>query len=556
MPSSNIPIISNLLATIRLLVNDKLRRKDRFDTVVLSTLTWFLLYFAYKLWKHLQRYGLHQGFEVPLKRYALKQVRRIPQVRAKIDAELDKATEGLDEMVLKDVEHRNSALPQQGKPSSELLPYMEKCAEKEHKNWENGGQSGCVYHGGEELYEMQGKVLGMFALSNLLHADVFTKTRQMEAEVIAMTLDLFNGKSEEGACGSVTSGGTESILLAMKAYRDWGRAECGITEPNIVIPHSAHAAFIKAGQYFGIDVRVARLTEDVMDVNLNHVESLINKNTVAIVGSCPQFPQGVVDNIEGLAKIALEHKTNLHVDCCLGGYLLPFMEENGFPMPTKFDFRVPGVTSISCDTHKYGFSPKGTSVLMFRSPDLRKYQYSTCSEWPGGIYGTPTICGSRPAAAVAATWATLMHIGHDGYKQSCKTIVSAAKQLEKGIDSIDGIRVLGRPSVSVVAITCTNGVNDYDLAEWLKENTKTHWNLNMLQMPSGVHICVTRLNAGKIDELLKDIEAGVEAEKAKLDSGVKSGHSGIAAVYGSAASVPKELADVVVAKYLDTCYKA
>ncbi|KAF4706803.1 Sphingosine-1-phosphate lyase 1 [Perkinsus olseni] len=149
-----------------------------------------------------------------------------------------------------------------------------------------------------------------------------------------------------------------------------------------------------------------------------------------------------------------------------------------------------------------------------------------------------------------------MHIGRDGYKQSCKTIVSAAKQLEKGIDSIDGVGVLGRPSVSVVAITCTNGVNDYDLAEWLKENTKTHWNLNMLQMPSGVHICVTRLNAGKIDELLKDIEAGVEAEKAKLDSGVKSGHSGNAAVYGSAASVPKELADVVVAKYLDTCYKA
>ncbi|EER06740.1 L-tyrosine decarboxylase, putative, partial [Perkinsus marinus ATCC 50983] len=211
---------------------------------------------------------------------------------------------------------------------------MEKCAEKEHMNWKNGGQSGCVYHGGEELYEMQGKVLGMFGLSNLLHADVFTKTRQMEAEVIAMTLNLFNGKPDEGACGSVTSGGTESILLAMKAYRDWGRAERGITEPNIVIPRSAHAAFIKAGQYFGIDVRIARLNE-IMDVDLNHVETLVNKNTVAIVGSCPQFPQGVVDNIEGLSKIALDHKTNLHVDGCLGGYLLPFMEENGFPMPTR-----------------------------------------------------------------------------------------------------------------------------------------------------------------------------------------------------------------------------
>ncbi|KAF4652862.1 Sphingosine-1-phosphate lyase 1, partial [Perkinsus chesapeaki] len=534
----------------------KLRRKDRFDTVVVSTLTWFVLYFAYKAWKHLKRYGLHNGVEIPLKRFALNQARKIPQVREKIDSELDKATSGLDEMILKDVDQRTTSLPKDGKPSSELLPYMQGCAEKEHQHWKNGSQSGCVYHGGEELYDMQGKVMGMFVLSNLLHADVFTKTRQMEAEVIAMTLDLFNGKPEDGACGSVTSGGTESILLAIKTYRDWGRAERGITEPNIVIPHSAHAAFIKAGQFFGVDVRIAKLTEDVMDVDLNHVESLVNKNTVAIVGSCPQFPHGVVDNIEGLSKIAMAHKTNLHVDGCLGGYLLPFMEENGFQMPTKFDFRVPGVTSISCDTHKYGFSPKGTSVLMFRSTEMRKYQYSTCSEWPGGIYGTPTICGSRPAAAVAATWATLMHIGRDGYRESCKSIVGAAKKLEKGIRQIEGVRVLGRPSVSVVAITCTNGVNDYDLAAWLKDNTKTHWNLNMLQLPSGIHICVTRLNSGKMDELLKDIKAGVEAEKAKLDSGVKSGHSDNAAVYGSAASVPKELADIVVAKYLDTCYKA
>ncbi|EER08874.1 sphingosine phosphate lyase, putative [Perkinsus marinus ATCC 50983] len=393
MPSSSVPIVSNLIAAIRLLINDRLRGKDRFDTVVLSTFTWFVLLFAYRFWKYSQRYGLHQGFEVPLKRYALNQARHIPQIRAKIDAELDKATEGLDEMVLKDVEPRNNVLPKQGKSSSELIPHMEKCAEKEHMNWKNGGQSGCVYHGGEELYEMQGKVLGMFGLSNLLHADVFTKTRQMEAEVIAMTLNLFNGKPDEGACGSVTSGGTESILLAMKAYRDWGR---------------------------------------------------------------------------------VHHQTS------------------------------------SC-----------------RRSDL----------------------------------GDLMHIGRDGYKESCKTIgeradLSAAKHLEKGINDIEGVRVLGRPSVSVVAITCTNGVNDYDFAEWLKNNTKTHWNLNMLQMPSGVHICVTRLNAKKMDELLTDIEAGLKAEKAKLDAGVKSGHSGNAAVYGSAASVPKELADIVVAKYLDTCYKA
>jgi sphinganine-1-phosphate aldolase len=224
--------------------------------------------------------------------------------------------------------------------------------------------TGSIYTTSEEVEKVHSLALSRFGKSNLLHADIFTSTRQMEAEVIRMTLNLYHGDSN--SCGSVTMGGTESILLAVKAYRD----RTGFEKPNIVIPSTAHAAFIKACDYFKIEARKAKCDADRnYEVNMNHMSSLIDGNTIMLVGSAPNYPHGTIDPIPAIAKLAASRNIGCHVDACLGSLLLPFLNH----LPYSVDFSVTGVTSISCDTHKYGYAPKGSSVLMYRSTELRKH---------------------------------------------------------------------------------------------------------------------------------------------------------------------------------------
>ncbi|KAI9849069.1 MAG: hypothetical protein M1830_007247, partial [Pleopsidium flavum] len=335
----------------------------------------------------------------------------------------------------------------------------------EHTKWEDGRVSGAVYHGGDDLIKLQSEAFRRFSVANPIHPDVFPGVRKMEAEIVAMVLAMFNAPT--GGAGVTTSGGTESILMACLSARQKAYAERGVTEAEMILPETAHTAFRKAGAYFKIKVQLVACPAPSYRVDLRSVARLINSNTVLLVGSAPNFPHGITDDIPNLSRLALRRKIPLHVDCCLGSFLVPFLEQAGFDHE-MFDFRLKGVTSISCDTHKYGFAPKGNSTVLYRNQQLRTYQYFISPDWSGGVYASPSIAGSRPGALIAGCWASLMSQGENGYIKACHSIVGAAKKIELAIKENPALstdlEILGKPLVSVVAFTSTT-LDVYDMAD-------------------------------------------------------------------------------------------
>eukprot|EP01102_Stenamoeba_stenopodia_P021532 TRINITY_DN8701_c0_g1_i2.p1 TRINITY_DN8701_c0_g1~~TRINITY_DN8701_c0_g1_i2.p1 ORF type:complete len:383 (+),score=82.48 TRINITY_DN8701_c0_g1_i2:1-1149(+) len=349
-------------------------------------------------------------------------------------------------------------------------------------------------------------------------------------------------------CGATTSGGTESILMALKAYRDQARElRPDIKHPEVIVPVSAHAAFDKAGHYFGLKIVHTPLGPDYR-ANVDAIRKAINRNTILLVGSAPSFPQGTIDPIEDIAALARQHNLPLHVDACLGGFLLPWMQKLGYPIP-NFDFRVPGVTSISADTHKYGYAAKGTSVLLFHNKDLRKHMYFVQTEWPGGIYASPGVAGSRPGGLIAACYAALLAVGQDGYMKHADAIAKASQKLVAGIKQIPGLEVLGDPKAMVVAFT----TKDFDIFKMVDALKKDGWVLNVLQKPNSLHICLTQQHVDHIDELLRDLRAATEL----LRSNPSLFKDGVAPVYGLATGLPeRSVVKEVVYGVLDAMLKA
>ena len=282
-------------------------------------------------------------------------------------------------------------------------------ATEEDAFWEQGGCSGTMYCGDHDHYDFLTEAFGRFAHVNALQRDMCPSATKFEAEIIAMTLDVLHGEAVEGteAAGLVTTGGTGSILHAMVAYREWGRQERGIDRPNIVKPETAHPAFDKACHLFGIEVRVAPVDPQSTLVDVDRVADLVDGSTVAVIGSACNYGYGTVDPMAALSDLALDRGVGLHVDGCLGGFLLPFGQRLGIDIPV-FDFRLPGVTTISADTHKYGYALKGTSVLSFRDKALRNAQYFFLTDWSGGKYCSPGMEGSRSGGLLASTWAAMV----------------------------------------------------------------------------------------------------------------------------------------------------
>jgi len=268
-----------------------------------------------------------------------------------------------------------------------------------------------------------------------------------------------------------------------------------------------------------------------------------------LVGSAPGFPHGIIDDISGLAVSAKKHDIPLHVDCCLGSFMMPFMRQAGYHIP-PFDFSVEGVTSISCDTHKYGFAPKGSSIVMYASKEIRKYQYFSAPNWVGGIYASPTIAGSRPGALVAGCWAAMMSIGKNGYLDATRKIVGAARKIKHGIQQIPELYVIGDPQVTVVAFGAHSPINVYSLSDLM---SKKGWNLNAMQYPSCVHIACTLLTVSVADDFVKDLKEAVSLVKANP----KAYDKGSAAMYGMAASIPdRSIVEDITVGFLDLLTKA
>uniref|UniRef100_A0AAQ4RJ80 sphinganine-1-phosphate aldolase n=1 Tax=Gasterosteus aculeatus aculeatus TaxID=481459 RepID=A0AAQ4RJ80_GASAC len=482
-----------------------------------------------------------------IKKLCFRLIRKIPFVGANIQSQLNKALDDMSASLctLKEGMSYTKQLPSKGLSQSQVLDKIREYETLNEVQWENGCVSGAVYWGDESLTNLLVKVYGDFAWSNPLHPDIFPGVRKMEAEVVRMACTLFHGGPT--SCGTVTSGGTESILMACKAYRDMAY-ERGVTYPEILAPVSVHAAFDKAAHYFGMKLVHVALDKNTMQVDVTAMKRAINKNTAMLVCSTPQFPHGIMDPVEEVAKLAVRYNIPMHVDACLGGFLIVFMAKAGFPL-APFDFRVKGVTSISADTHKYGYAPKGSSVILYSDTKYRHYQYFVAPDWQGGIYASPSVAGSRPGGIIAACWATMMHMGEDGYVNATKKIVSTTRKIQKEISKIKGVFVFGEPKVSVVAI----GSNDFDIFRLSNALTSKGWNLNTLQYPSSIHICCTVLHtqSGVADRFIRDVKEQV----AIIMKNPKEKTTGMGAIYGMAQSIPdRSMVTEISRGFLDCLY--
>jgi glutamate/tyrosine decarboxylase-like PLP-dependent enzyme len=360
----------------------------------------------------------------------------------------------------------------------------------------------------------------------------------MESEVIAMTADLL---SVPEAVGNMASGGTESILMAMKTARDWARAEKNITEPEAIIPVTAHPAFDKAAHYLGVKRVPVPIREDFR-ADVDAAREAMTANTVLVVGSAPCYPFGVIDPIPELASMAAEHGVPCHVDACLGGFFLPFLERLGETV-APWDFRVPGVASISADLHKYGYAARGASTIMYRDKAYRRHQYFLKEDWPGGLYGSPTLAGSRPGGAVAASWAVLTFLGEDGFTRLTRTVIDTTRTLIAGINGIHGLRVLAEPDMSVFSFT-SDTADIYAVGDALG---RAGWHPDRQQDPPSLHIMVTPAHKDIAPQFLADLQAAVE-----LVAGGEAPAGGTAAMYGAVAKMDnKAPARQFIAEFID-----
>jgi sphinganine-1-phosphate aldolase len=417
-------------------------------------------------------------------------------------------------------------MPDEGVPRAQILDELRTMSAEEDRRGDSGRVSGSIYSGDHEHYAFQIEAFGYYAHANVLQRDMYPSATKMEAEIIAMTADMLHGDDDTG--GLVTSGGTESLVTAMLTYREWGRNVKGIARPQIIMPVTAHPAHSKAFHYFDIDVVKAPVTSDFV-VDIDFVRDHIGPSTVALIGSAGTYPHGLIDPIPALGELALEHDLGLHVDGCLGGFILPWAEDLGYPVP-PFDLRVPGVTSMSADTHKFGFALKGSSVLLFRPKSLRRQQYLVIDGWPGGNYASPSMSGSRSGGLIAATWASLLSFGKNGYRSIAADIFRCAAGIKAAVRSLPELTLIG-DSLFNVAFR-SEVVDIFHVNDALADRG---WRMNALQLPPALHFCVTRPNTqpGVMDAFGHDLAEAVEYAK---DPPAKLPRTG--AMYGAGGVIP------------------
>lgn len=344
----------------------------------------------------------------------------------------------------------------------------------------------------------------------------------------------------------MTSGGTESLMLACKAYRDLAYKR-GIKHPEIVCPETAHAAFYKAGKYFNMRVKKVPVDQQTKRVVAKQMEKYISSNTCLLVGSASAYPYGSIDPIEEIGKLGIKYNIPVHVDACYGGFLVAFMEDAGYKLD-PFDYRVQGVTSISCDTHKYGYTPKGSSVITYRNRSYREYQFYSVTDWVGGLYASPTFAGTRPGHSIVTTWATMMFVGKKGYIEATRKIIETTRYILNEVKQIKELELMGECDLSIVAFT-SNEFNIYHLLDEMGHD----WHLNALQNPSGIQLAVTKLHTENdvAKRFVNDLKEAVKRIMLKDDR--KLGK--IAQIYCSSQSVPdKSLISSVTYLYLDAIY--
>ncbi len=432
----------------------------------------------------------------------------------------------------------NDRLPAQGRSRADILAELEAMSRQEDDFWQTGRCSGTMYCGDSEHYEFLNQAFARFSHVNALQRDMCPSATRFEGEIVAMTLDMMHGDAvashhpDETACGAVTSGGTESILTGVLVHREWARDKRGIDRPQMILPDTAHPAFEKAAHLFEVEVIAAPTDPTSTLVDLDFVRDHVGPRTALIVGSAGNYPYGTIDPIADLSDIALQHGCGLHVDGCLGGFILPWGEQLGYDIP-PFDFRVPGVTSLSADTHKYGYGLKGTSVVLFRNLELRRYAYFLSQNWKGGKYFSPGLAGSRSGGLLAATWASMVSLGREGYLRYAKAIFETSFAMQDAVRRHPELRILGKPTFCFSFHSPEFDI--YHLNDFMKQRG---WRFNGQQHPNAIHMCVTRpqTQPGVVERFAGDLADAVAYAKAPSRPAPATG-----AVYGT---IPKDMPEL------------
>lgn len=430
------------------------------------------------------------------------------------------------------------SLPKTGVGRDQVFNQLQELHQGDAK-WRDGRVFSLVYHFTDEHTEFLKKVYTLYFHENGLNPGAFPSIRKFEAEVVSMAANLLG--STGSVAGAMTSGGSESIMMAVKTHRDWAFATKGIKQPEIILPITAHPAFDKALHYFGVKAVKIGVDAD-QRVDVAAVKKALSPNTVLIVGSAPQYPHGVMDPIADLAVIAKDHGCGMHVDACVGGFMLPFLKKLGHEVP-PFDFTVDGVTSMSADLHKYGFTAKGASCVLYKDKALRRYQFYVSKDWPGGMFASPTMTGTRPAGSIAAAWATLNAMGEEGYLKLYKELYETTQKFRKGVESL-GLHVVSKPVGTLFAYYAKDA-NIYIIADLME---KKGWFIDRQMMPDSIHLTMTPAHAPIVDKYLADLREAYAHAKAHPELGGE----GMAAMYGMVAKLPDPtMATQFLYQYMD-----
>ncbi len=412
----------------------------------------------------------------------------------------------------------DGGFPRTGTPADELLATLAEW-HKGDIDWRSGRAFSLVYHPDDaELEALLHEVGLAFLHENALNPFKYPSLVQMEAEVVAMGAALFHTQAK---AGSMSSGGTESVFLAVHTARSHGEKARGITAGNIVTADTVHPAFAKACHYLRIEHRRARAGADGR-ADLEAMAALVDDQTLLVVGSAPCYPFGVIDPIAALAALALDRGTLMHVDACLGGWMLPWWERLGEDVP-PWDFRVPGVTSLSADVHKYGYTFKGASLILYREPEMVQHQWFLYDDWPGGLYGSITTAGTRPAAPIAGAWAAIRFLGEEGYVRKAAQVRDATRAFQAGIGAIPALRITSNPDLSVFEFGATDPTT-LDIGAVGDVMDARGWNLD--RQPGGLHVMVSPYHLHVVDQFVADLADAVADHGESL--GKAAGYGGIA----------------------------
>ena len=408
---------------------------------------------------------------------------------------------------------QKNQLPEIGWSATDIFESLEVMRARDVR-WREGRAFSLAYNAGPDALAVAEEAYRRFSGENALSTDAFPSLKQIQAEVVAMA-GVWLGATPNSA-GFMTSGGTESILMAVKAARDRLLAERQIRQPNMVLPTSAHAAFAKAGAYFGVEVRRVAVGSD-WRADVSAMRSCVDENTVLIVGSAPQYPQGVVDDIVGIAKIASDAQINCHVDACMGGVTLAYLDRLGETIG-PWNLQVPGVSSISVDLHKFGYTSKGASVIMYASKHLRSYQGFVTADWLGGMYGSSGVLGTKSGGSMASAWAVIHFLGDDGYLRLTRQAREATLQLASIIRNSPDLVLRAEPESTLLCFGAQDptALNVFAVAD---ELSKCGWYVDRQTPPDSLHCTVNAIHHDKIDWFAKDLRNSVEKVLSQRSTG-------------------------------------